>query len=102
MSKFTYEVMSNDEVSVFCGNKKLFSKEKAIEQAKIEMAHIYDTEKVELEVISSVVQFGFWRSPDGEVYNSWYCPNIYEPPISITKTQVPVWLVRVKDEFTLD
>lgn len=94
MSKFDFEYMSNDETECVCFNKQKWSKDKALEQGKFEL----DTDE-ELEVITSYVQHGFWKSPDGEVYNNWYCPNILEPIIAVTRTQVPVWLVRIKEEM---
>lgn len=92
MSKFNFEYMSNDENEAVLFNKFKWTKEKALEQAKIEL----DTDE-ELEVITSVVQFGFWKSPDGEVYNNWFCPNLIEPLFIQTKTQVEAWLVRIKE-----
>lgn len=93
MSKFDFEFMSNEENECVCFNKEKWTKKTALEQAKYEL----DTDE-ELEVITSYVQHGFWKSPDGAVYNSWYCPNIIEPIIAELRTQVPVWLVKVKEK----
>ena len=92
MSKFDFEYMANDDDDCVVFNKAKWTKEKALEQAKFEL----DTDN-ELEIITSYVQYGYWRSPDGEVYNNWYCPDIIEPIIAELRTQVPVWLVRVKE-----
>lgn len=102
MSKFDFELMSNEDDSVVCFNKQRWSRNKALEQAKIELESIYDLDNTELEVIEGYVQYGFWRSPDGELVNNWFCPNLNDPSFIKNINQVPVWIVRVVDEVIVE
>ena len=91
MSYFDFEYICNDETELIAFNKKKRTKDEALKQARLEL----DTDN-ELEVFESYVQFGFWKAPDGEVYNSWYIKDMYEPVVLKTHNSVAVWCVKEK------
>lgn len=99
MSTFDYGLMSNEDISVVCFNKEKWTKEQALEQAKSELPFSYDSTKEKLKVFSSVVQYGFFRDPSGELTNSWFCPSIYKSLSKQSKTQVEVWVVGLVEEL---
>jgi hypothetical protein len=95
MSKFNFGYLSDDEVELIALNKERYSKEEALELGRLEL----DVEaEVELEIFESCVQFGFFQSEDGEKYNCWFIKNMYESVAPKNKNQVPVWVVKVKEE----
>lgn len=90
MSKFDYEQMGNDDLSVMCYNKDKYTKEQALLLAKIELELI--DENIGLEIFSSFIQYGFYNF-DGEVSNSWFIKSLRDSLRRTSKNQVAVWVV---------
>jgi hypothetical protein len=96
MSKFNFEYLADDETELIALNKERYCKDEALELGRLEL----DVgENVELEIFESCVQFGFFQSEDGEKYNCWFIKNMYESAVPQNRNQVPVWVVKVKEEL---
>ena len=94
-SKFDFEYMSNDKTECVAFNKDRWTKEEALKQA----CHELDTEHDDpLEIFESFVRFGYFRSVDGEVYNTWYLDDLEQPVIIEARNKVAVWVVRKKEQ----
>ena len=91
--KFDYEYMSNDDVEMVVFNKKKYYKAIVLRLAILESL---DYKPEDLEIIESYVSYGFYKAPDGEVYNGWHIKEIVRktPP---TKFEIPVWVVIPKE-----
>ena len=99
MSKFDYAFMSNDDTECVVFNPEKWTKEEALEQAKFELE--IDSEYTRLKIFETCIQFGFYKSSDGEVYNGWFITDMYEPVIRKKNNQVTVWCVKVLEEDLL-
>ena len=90
-SKFDHNYMSNDETECVAFNKEKWTKEAALKQACLELQTEDDDP---LEIIESFVRFGYFRSADGDVYNTWYLEDLEQPVITEARNKVAVWVVR--------
>ena len=94
MIKYDFMYMSNNETEAIVFNKKTWTKEKALIQARGELG-LEDEPDIELEIFSSNVQYGYYATEDNGVINGWHIRDMYEQVLVSTGNQVPVWMIKI-------
>lgn len=104
MSKFNFEYMTDGNTSVVVFNKKLWTKEDAIIQARIELDlfdidDIHYIKYIEMEIFTSYTSYGYYLDSDDQVQNGWHIPNCHDSYlVGLGENyKVPVWVVKVKE-----
>lgn len=100
MSRFTFMYMTDGDIGCVVFNKKLWTKQDALDQAEIELDLFGDEAAGELEIFSSYTSYGYYLDAEDQVQNGWSIPDCHNQYMigMGEKYKVPVWVVKIKDK----